>query len=129
MQGNFFNSYYKDLEQYVVKQNDSLYMIAKKYNISVEELKNINHLYTNMIYPNQILFIPRQENQNCNGYIDGFKNKYPFENKVYNNNYYIVTNGDSIEDLLAKFNLSPLEFLKLNEKNILIVGQKIIIKK
>ena len=58
MQGNWnqSNSY---MMQYVVKPGDSLYMIAKAHGITVDELKNANHLVSNVIYPNQVLLIPK----------------------------------------------------------------------
>ena len=120
MQGNYYNPTYGNLEQYVVKQNDSLYMIAKKYHISVDELKNANHLVSNMIYPNQILFIPKTQTApssvTTNG-IQGFINKVQ---GTYNyagskTNQHVVRTNDTIEDILAMHHLSPLEFLKLNE--------------
>lgn len=125
---NFLNG---DMIEYVVKKNDSLYMIAKKYGITVDELKSVNHLVSNMIYPNQILFIPKC-NSNYQGVdiIDRFKNKCKEEytNYEYNKKYYIKPN-DKIEDILAMFNLSPLEFLKLNEYKIIKIGEEIIISK
>ena len=57
MQGKYLYGF-NDHTHYVVKSGDSLYLIAKKYNTTVDELKKINHLYSNMIYPNQILLIP-----------------------------------------------------------------------
>ena len=42
---------------YVVKPNDSLYEIAKKYNTTVSKLKDINNLTSNTIYPGAILKI------------------------------------------------------------------------
>ena len=57
MQGSYLNGY-NQMKQYIVKSGDSLYSIAKTFNTTVDELKSINHLYSNTIYPNQILFIP-----------------------------------------------------------------------
>ena len=45
---------------YKVKSGDSLYNIAKKYNLSVAELKSYNTLSDDMLYPNQILLIPKK---------------------------------------------------------------------
>ena len=45
---------------YKVKSGDSLYNIAKKYNLSVAELKSYNTLSNDMLYPNQILLIPKK---------------------------------------------------------------------
>lgn len=125
---NYLNG---DMIEYVVKKNDSLYMIAKKYGITVDELKSVNHLVSNMIYPNQILFIPKY-NSNYQGVdiIDKFKNKCKEEYKNYEyNKKYCIKPNDKIEDILAMFNLSPLEFLKLNEYKIIKVGEEIIISK
>lgn len=125
---NFLNG---DMIEYVVKKNDSLYMIAKKYGITVDELKSVNHLVSNMIYPNQILFIPKC-NSNYQGVdiIDKFKNKCEVEYKNYEyNKKYCIRPNDKIEDILAMFNLSPLEFLKLNEYKIIKIGEEIIISK
>jgi len=53
------NSHYDHMkgseDQYVVKQGDTLYSIARKRNISVETIKRLNHLTSDMIKPNQIL--------------------------------------------------------------------------
>lgn len=135
MQVNYLNNVHHNLEQYVVQKNDSLYLIAKRFNVTVEELKSYNHLVSNMIYPNQILFIPKKvkENKDYNNVyyqginiVDNFKNKYDIEFR-HNEKYYEVKPNDKIEELLAKFQLSPLDFLKLNEKDILQTGKKIII--
>ena len=50
-------------------------------------------------------------------------------NKTFVSRVHIVDSNDKIEDILAKYNLSPLEFLKLNENIILINGKEIIISK
>ncbi len=133
MQGNYYNSSYNNLEQYIVQKNDSLYMIAKKYNVSVEELKKINHLVTNMIYPNQILFIPKTTTYPQTDSIQKFIGKYPQVYSPTANTYsqgvknHVVGSSDTIEDLLARYHLSPIEFLKLNEKIILKAGENLIV--
>ena len=44
-------------EKYIVKQGDTLYSIAKRYNLSVEQLKQNNRLNGNTISIGQILYI------------------------------------------------------------------------
>ena len=163
MQGSYFNNNsYNNMKQYVVKSGDSLYMIAKAHNTTVEDLKSVNHLYSNTIYPNQILFIPNTvNNTNCNGntyitnngeslkdilvkfnlnlnditnYNDIDKLKLEgnqmllIEKRVYHKKYQ-VKEGDKIEDILSKYNLSPLEFLKINEYKLLMPGTEIIVER
>lgn len=161
MQGSYLNNSYNSMKQYVVKSGDSLYMIAKAHNTTVDELKNVNHLYSNTIYPNQILFIPQSKSNKAvnNTYLttsgDSLKdilNKFNLDlddlsnyndidklklegnqllliEKRHKCKDHKVEHGDKIEDILSKYQLSPLEFLKLNEHNILKVGEEIIVEK
>ena len=46
-----------DITTYTVQSGDTLYSIAKRYNITVDELKRINNLSTNMISIGQVLKI------------------------------------------------------------------------
>ncbi|MBD5390620.1 LysM peptidoglycan-binding domain-containing protein [bacterium] len=142
---NYYNPNYSTYDQYIVKQNDSLYMIAKKYGVSVEDLKNTNHLVSNMIYPNQILFIPKRQNYvtKSSDSVEGLINKYNLNYKdisnlkvapnqtipYRNDKVHVVKPGECVEDILAKYQLSPLDLLKLNEDKLFVVGEKIIIEK
>lgn len=149
---------YDKLTQYIVMPNDSLYKIAKKYNTNIEDIKRINNLIGNTIYPNQILYIPTNKANSNNTYLtcDGdtikdicnkFKitledlNNYNdidklilsknqlllIERKNNNDKKYIIIGNEKIEDILSKYNLSPLQFLKLNEKLIISKDNEIII--
>lgn len=158
MQGSYYNQAYSNLQQYVVKQNDSLYMIAKKYNITVDQLKNANHLVSNMIYPNQVLFIPKVESKSSTyvtqsgDSVQKIIDKFQLElgdisqqsnlgnlkieadqllkvNPRGNEKVHTVMPGETIEDILARYQLSPLDFLKLNEKNFIMPNTKVIIEK
>ena len=45
-------------ERYTVKPGDSLHKIAKKFHVSVDALKEANHLEGNALRPKQVLIIP-----------------------------------------------------------------------
>ena len=148
---NYYNIHTSDLEQYVVKPGDSLYMIAKKYNVSVDSLKQINHLVSNVIYPNQILFIPKNKDTymtgttvtQINDSINDLITKYSLTLTEISNlkvvpnqtislrekQYYTIQPNDSLEELLMKFDLKPIELLKLNKDIWIVPGEKIIIEK
>lgn len=51
-----------DTFEYVVKAGDSLWLIARRYNTTVDAIKNINGLTNNMITTGQILKIPAGQN-------------------------------------------------------------------
>ena len=56
---NYLNVPYtkSNITTYVVKENDSLYSIANKFNTTIEKIKKINNLKSNEIYPEDILYI------------------------------------------------------------------------
>lgn len=140
MQGSYVtNNSYNNMKQYVVKSGDSLYMIAKAHNTTVEDLKSVNHLYSNTIYPNQILFIPKVKhcemtNINKDQSTNELINKYSITlNEITNiprqKEYYIVKESDTLESITQKYDISYKDLLILNYDKILIPGQKIIIEK
>ena len=97
--------------EYIVKKGDTLYSIAKKYNISVNELKEYNNLKSNTLNINQILKIPTKSSN------------------TLSNNYYIVSKGDSLWSISRKYNITVDELKKLNNltSNLLSIGQKLIV--
>ena len=82
--------------QYIVKKGDSLYQISKLFNTTPEELMMLNNLGTTMIYPNQILLVPYNSSQG-------------FECGEYK-----TQNGDTINKICNKFNLSESDLMLYN---------------
>ena len=93
--------------EYIVKKGDSLWSIATKYEITVNELKEYNNLKTNLITVGQVLKIP----------------------EVSTENSYIVQKGDSLWSISKKFNTSVNELKVLNNlnSNLLSINQKLLI--
>ena len=98
---------------YVVKSGDSLYSIAQKFNVTVDEIKSENNLTSNNLYIGQVLRIPIKEPENPDiGYIE-----------------YIVKKGDSLYTIANKYNTTVntiKDFNKLTSNN-LSIGQKLLI--
>ena len=97
---------------YVVKRGDSLYSIANAYNVSVNDLRNINNLTSDILSVGQVLIIPGNLNRNSN-----------------TSNLYVVKRGDSLWSIANKFNVSINKIRMLNNLNsdILTIGQSLII--
>ena len=97
-----------DTDIYQVKEGDTLYSIANKYNISVNELKAINELDSDILSIGQILNVPSE---------------------LSLVNTYIVTKGDTLYSVAKKFDTTIDEIKKLNnlDNNMLSVGQKLLI--
>ncbi len=92
---------------YVVEKGDSLYKIAKKYNINPELLASMNGLnMDDYIYPNQQLLIPK------NGY-----------------SYYITAEGDTIDEVIKVFGVDLNKFLNENKTIYLMKDQLLVNKK
>lgn len=94
---------------YVVQKKDTLWGIAKQYNITVDELKKENNLTSNSLTIGQILKIPQKE-------------------KV-TDNYYIVKKGDTLYGISKKFNISINRLKELNnlKTNLLAIGQNLLV--
>lgn len=101
-----------DTNVYVVKRGDTLYSIARENNITVDELKRINNLNSNILNIGQRLVIPTRE--------DVLQNDYTI---------YIVKNGDSLYSIAQSFGVSVEELLTLNRLNSpeVYIGEQLLI--
>jgi len=97
-----------DTELYQVKSGDTLYSIAKKYNISVNELKTLNNLTNNDLAVSQLLNVP---------------------SGLSLVNSYVVEKGDTLYSIAKKFDISVNKLKEYNNlsNNLLSVGQKLLI--
>ncbi|MBQ2872492.1 MAG: LysM peptidoglycan-binding domain-containing protein [Bacilli bacterium] len=98
---------------YTVQKGDSLYQIAIKYNTSVDELKKINNLSSNILSIGQKLILPTKKE----------------ESTEYD--YYTVQKGDSLYQISKKYNITVDELKKLNNitSNLLSIGEKLKVPK
>ena len=96
---------------YTVKSGDTLWNIARKNNISVNELKTTNNLTSNALSIGQVLYIPKEETE------------------IIETEVYTVKSGDTLYGIARKFNLTVDELKKLNNltSNTLSIGQKLIV--
>lgn len=94
---------------YVVQRGDSLYSIAKKFNVSIDNLKATNNLQNNLITIGQKLVIPG------------------FTDTTGSNINYVVQRGDTLYSIASKYNTTVNEIKKLNKltSNLLSIGQNI----
>lgn len=100
---------------YVVKKGDSLWSIARANGLTVDELKSLNNLSSNVLHVGDTLLISSADSTGDDG----------------NNNYYVVKSGDTLWSIARKYNLSVNELKALNNlsSNVLSVGQRLIVGK
>ena len=94
----------ENYQTYTVKSGDNLYNIAMKYNTTVDAIKNLNNLTSNILTINQKLLIPET---------------------TQSNNEYIVKSGDSLYSIANKYNTTVSELKSINNltSNLLSIGQ------
>ncbi len=97
---------------YIVQKGDSLYSIAKKFNTTVEQLKSLNNLTSNVLQINQVLKISEDDNAMEDDNMDTA-------------NTYVVQSGDSLYSIARKFNTTVDELKSLNNltSNLLQINQ------
>jgi LysM repeat protein len=95
--------------EYIVKSGDTLWSIAKKFNVSVTELKTVNNLTTNSLSVGQRLTIP--------GYVA------PSQSETT----YVVQKGDSLWSIASAYNTTPQAIMDLNNlsSSSLSIGQQL----
>lgn len=100
---------------YIVKKGDSLYSIANKYNTTVDELKRINNLTSNILSIGQVLKLPSDKANNVE--------------KKENTISYTVQKGDSLYSIARKYDTTIDRIKDLNNltTNLLSIGQVLLI--
>lgn len=92
---------------YTVKSGDSLWKIANQYGVTVNELKSLNDLTSDILSIGQVLKIPSSSSSNSSG------------------STYTVKAGDSLWNIANKYGITVDELKNLNNltSNTLSIGQ------
>ena len=104
-----------DIEQeentisYTVQKGDSLYSIARKYSTTIDKIKDLNNLTSNILSIGQVLLIPTDTNLETT---------------------YTVQRGDSLYSIAKKYNTTVDRLKQLNNlsSNLLSIGQILIVR-
>ncbi len=94
---------------YIVKSGDTLYKIASSYGVSVDELKKVNNLTSNILSIGQVLTIP--------------------SGNTPSQTTYTVKSGDTLYKIASSYGVSVDELKRVNNltSNTLSIGQVLII--
>ena len=98
---------------YTVVKGDSLWLIANKYNTTVDKIKNANNLTSNLLQIGQTLIIPSNESN------ESSKNEIT----------YTVVKGDSLWLIANKYDTTVEKIKSTNNlsSNLLQIGQVLVI--
>ncbi|MBC7439286.1 MAG: LysM peptidoglycan-binding domain-containing protein [Flavobacterium sp.] len=106
--------------EYTVQKGDNLSSIAKKYNVSVSDLKTWNNIQDNNVKLDSKLII-----NNSNNGVASLKENTDLKNK----SYYTVQKGDNLSKIAKKQGVTVAEIQewnKLEDKNVFL-GMKLLI--
>ena len=94
---------------YTVQKGDSLYSIARKYDTTIDRIKELNNLTTNLLSIGQVLLIPTDTNLETT---------------------YTVQKGDSLYSIAKKYDTTVDRLKRLNNlsSNLLSIGQILIVR-
>ncbi len=95
-------------DTYTVKPGDTLYGIASKYNMSVDDLKALNGLSSNLLSVGQVLLVKKENNVPMGEYV--------------------VKRGDTLYGIAEQLGTTVDELKRLNNltSNILSIGQVLL---
>ena len=107
--GEIIEDIMTDNETYTVKSGDTIYSIARNYNTTIDEIKSLNNLTSNLVSVGQVLKIPTQNITTT----------------------YIIEKGDTLYSISNKFNTTVDKLKQLNNltSNNLTIGQELLITK
>ena len=99
---------------YQVRSGDSFWSIARKHNVSAEEIKTWNNLKSNTIHPGNRLLL-----------------KLADAGEPMTDTYYQVRSGDSLWSIARNHNISPEEIKRWNnlENNTIHPGNRLLLKR
>ena len=105
-----------DLTTYIVKSGDNLYAIANKYNTTVDEIKRLNNLKSNILSIGEVLNVPAIQEEVEEPEI------IPPE---ISDNTYVVKSGDTLYKIALENNTTVDDLKNLNNltNNTLSIGQ------
>lgn len=94
-------------QSYKIKQGDSVYSIAKMYNVDPETLLLLNGLNKNeYIYPNQEIMVPREDVT-----------------------IYVTREGDTVDAIIKNLGIDANTFNNENERIFVVEDQLVVHKK
>lgn len=97
--------------EYVVQRGDTLYKIASNHGVSIEDLIAANNLVSNVIYPGQVIILP----------------KTVPSGSVYFEEYTVLVD-DTLEKIANKLNIRLDLLTKYNDVTKLLLAENQIIK-
>lgn len=105
---------------YRVQSGDSLWSIAQRYNTSIANIKSLNNLSSNLIFPNQVIKV--------SGTSTSTNRSTSSSSSVSGGSTYTVRAGDSLSLIASKYGTSYQNIMKLNGLNSFLIHPGQVLK-
>ncbi|MBL4967804.1 MULTISPECIES: C40 family peptidase [Bacillus] len=110
--------------KYTVKSGDSLWKIANKYNLTVQQIRNSNNLKSDVLYVGQVLKLTGKSSSSTSTTPSSSNSSSGTTTTTYT-----VKSGDSLWVIAQKFNVTAQQIREKNnlKNDVLQIGQKLTI--
>ncbi|MEC1756006.1 C40 family peptidase [Bacillus mojavensis] len=110
--------------KYTVKSGDSLWKIANKYNLTVQQIRNSNNLKSDVLYVGQVLKLTGKSSSGTSTSPSSSNSSSGTTTTTYT-----VKSGDSLWVIAQKFNVTAQQIREKNnlKTDVLQIGQKLTI--
>lgn len=129
---NSFNATTTTAKTYTVKSGDSVWLIANKHGITIDQLRNWNNLKSDLIHPNQTLKVSNASTSSNTVTTKPVVNQTTAQTTTNTSNEksHKVVSGDSLWMLSQKYNLSIAQLKTLNSltSDTIHVGQTLKVR-
>lgn len=116
---------------HTVKKGETLFSIAQKYDVSVEQLRQWNELRSDNLQPGQLLRIRAGElSEEAPSTPREDKTTGETADEKSSSSYYVVKSGDNLYKIARKHNMSVSQLKALNNltTNNIRVGQRLLVR-
>lgn len=102
--------------EHVVAKGETLFSIAKKYHMTVDELKKLNQTGKGHIIPGQKLLVVNTENNTEEHLADIAPVQTPVKEKKHKQQTHTVKSGETMSEIADKYNCSVAQIKNWNHK-------------
>jgi len=109
---------------YKVKSGDSLWKIAQKFDTTVDQLKSLNDLDSDIIHPDQVLKTEKKESSTASNSSDETKSSSSSDT-------YTVKSGDTLSGIAFEHGVTPKDLMEWNDvdSTLIFPGNELVLKK
>lgn len=124
-----FGAQSADAASYKVKQGDTLWTISQKYGTSVSQLKSLNKLSSDIIYPGQVLEVNKSSTKSTSSNKSATKSSNSSSSSKGNSTY-TVKSGDTLSAIALRHGTTVQNLKSWNKltSDVIYPGQKLSVK-